>query len=409
MAYSPLILGVRRTISLKRVKMPKVKKPSFISIGVGQGDAFFLERAGLTVLIDGGRSTQSFPIQFQKVTKRDSVDILVCTHNDADHALGILGFLSSGLKCKEVWLPGSWTDRLKELLLHPERFTEELTSNIKEIKVSPERHPLLQAIGDQYSEGMMQEERDNECTASTDALSEALKMATEMEDYGGIFPWPPEDWPYPWYRMWRMFGRDLGRFQLFIEAISAATLIRKILLAAYHTGALIRWFEYDTTSNKGGIPHVLVPLNASEISQIRLRRWSALVYLALTTSNKQSLVFISPANDEEPAVLFTADSDLSFPQRIPWSNGMIVTAPHHGSEANAYAYRRFANEANGFDVIWVRSDGRFKTRPGNSYLRVRGSRFCTLCRGSNYTKQDVRLTVTSRKWEPVFSRKCCCV
>lgn len=395
--------------------MAKVKSPSFVSIGVGQGDAFFLERAGLAVLIDGGRSAQGFPTQFQKVTKRDSIDILVCTHNDADHALGILGFLNSGLACKEVWLPGSWTDRLEDLLLYPERFTEELISNIEEIEVSPERHPLLQAIGDQYSERMMQQERANGDITSIDALSEALEMGAEIEGYGGILlypppPWPPEDWPSPWYRSWRILRRDDRRFRLFIEAISAANLIREISLAAYHTGALIRWFEYDRTSNSGGIPRVLMPLNAHEIVWLRIRRWPALRYLALTTSNKQSLVFISPAHDEEPAVLFTADSDLSFPQSIPWQNGMIVTAPHHGSEANAYAYERFTSETTyGLDAIWVRSDGRFKTRPGNSYLKVCRSRFCTLCRESNYPKQDVRLTVVSGKWRPVFTRKCRCV
>lgn len=395
--------------------MAKVKNPSFIAIGVGQGDAFFLERESWAVLVDGGRSAQGFPTQFQKVTKRDSVDILVCTHNDADHALGILGFLRSGLTCKEVWLPGSWTDRLEDLLLHPERFTEELISNIEETEVTPEKRLLLQTIGDQYSERMMHQERNNEGAASTDALSEALEKATAIEDYGGIllYPppvWPLEDWPHPWYRMWRLMRRDYERFRLFIEAISAATLIREISLAAYHAGALIRWFEYNITSNNGGIPGVLLPLNASEIVQIRVRRWSALMYLALTTSNKQSLVLISPANNEKPAVLFTADSDLSFPQIIPWSKGMIATAPHHGSEANANAYRRFTSETlNNLDVIWVRSDGRFKTRPGNSYLQVSGSRFCTLCRGSNYPKQDVHLTVASRKWKPIFARKCCCV
>ncbi|HHW41582.1 MAG TPA: MBL fold metallo-hydrolase [Syntrophomonadaceae bacterium] len=103
--------------------------PSFIAIGVGQGDAFFLDNASTTILIDGGRSTQGFPAQFQKVTERESVDILVCTHNDADHANGILGFLQSGLTCNEVWLPGSWTDRLEDILLHPSKFIEELIFN----------------------------------------------------------------------------------------------------------------------------------------------------------------------------------------------------------------------------------------------------------------------------------------
>lgn len=397
--------------------MDKVRSSSFIAIGVGQGDAFFLKRAGLAVLIDGGRSIQGFPTQFQRVTKQDRVDILVCTHNDADHAYGILGFLSSGLTCKEVWLPGSWTYRLKDLLLYPGRFTGELISNINENeeKLSPDGRPLLlQDFGDQYSERRGRQEGDKEDTAYMDDLSEALERAAEIEAYErnllNISPLlPPEVWLYPWHTMWSILESSYGKFQLFIEAISAAALIRKIALAAYHMGALIRWFEYDATSKSGGIPNVLVPINAREIFRIRTRHWSAFNYVALTTSNKESLVFLSPANCEEPAVLFTADSDLSFSQSIPWSDGMLITAPHHGSEANAHAYHRFIKEtANGLGVIWVRSDGRFKTRPGNSYLKFCKSRFCTLCRGSNYPKQDVHLMVASRKWRPI-ARECCCV
>ncbi len=396
--------------------MAKPHKSSFVAIGVGQGDAFFLDKAGITALIDGGRSMQGFPTQFQRVTKQDSVDILVCTHNDADHALGVLGFLRSGLTCKEVWLPGSWTDRLEDLLVDAERFAEELISNVAEMEVEPEKRPLLQAVGDQYSEEMIKRERDNdnERTASTDALSEAFEMAAETEAYRDISwlypppPWPPEDWPGPWHKL---RARDHGRFWLFVEAISAASRIREISLAAYHIGALIRWFEYDSASSNGGVPGFLVPLNAREILRMRRRRWTALYWLALTTANKQSLVFLSPADEKQPAVLLTADSDLSFSHPIPWSDGMVMTAPHHGSEANAHAYRRIVHETgNSLDVVWVRSDGRFfKTRPGSSYLQACGSRFCTICRGSNNSKQDVRLAVASQTWKPVSTRKCCCV
>lgn len=398
------------------MKLAKVKKSFFVAIGVGQGDAFFLDKLGFTVLIDGGRSAQGFPTQFQKVTKQDGVDIIVCTHNDADHALGILGFLRSGLTCKEIWLPGSWTDRLRDLLLDPNRFTEELILNIEEVAASPERDLLLETLGDEYSEGISQEERHNDTAASSDTLSEALETAKEVEAYGGVFwsqhsyPWSPDHWPDSWHRWWRMLHRDHGRFRLFIDALSAATLIREISLAAYHMGAIIRWFEYDSGSKSGGIPNLLVPLNAREILHMRLRRWSALRYLALTTSNKQSMVFISPANDRKPAVLFTADSNLSFSQPVPWSDGMIITAPHHGSEANSYAYKRLTRETNDdLRAVWVRSDGRFKTRPGSSYLTAYGDRFCTLCRGSNYAKQDVRLTLGPKRWMPAFTRKCCCV
>jgi len=393
----------------------------FIAVGVGQGDAFFLDRGRCTILVDGGRSIEGFPAQFQKATKRECVDILVCTHNDADHACGVLGFLRGGLTCREVWLPGSWTDRLEDLLLHPGDFTGELVSNIEEIEVEVphERRLSLQDLGDQYHERIMKRESNSDATRTKemdpDALSEALEMAANMETYKYMFwlyppSWPPEEWLNLWCELRWMFRRNHERFSLFVEALTAAAFIREIALAAYHMGAFIRWFEYDSVANSGGIPNCLVPLNAREVFRMRVRRWSALQFLALTTSNKQSLVFLSPANDEEPAVLFTADSDLAFSQCVPWTRGMIVTVPHHGSEANKNAYDRFAREtSNALDVIWVRSDGRFKARPGSSYLNAHGHRFCTLCRGSNHPKQDVRLTLHSGRWRPVFTRRCCCV
>jgi hypothetical protein len=395
------------------------RRARFVAIGVGQGDAFFLDTGGDTILVDGGRSINRFPVQFKKATEQNNVDILVCTHNDADHAGGVLGFLRGGLTCREVWLPGSWTDRLEDLLLHPGDFTPELVSNIEQTKVPHGRRLSLRDLWDRYRESMMNRESNSDATSAKimgrDDLLEAMKKVTRTEDNTEMF------WPYllSWSLKDRFsltlefgtrFRQNYNGFSIFVEALTAAAFIREIALAAYHMGASIRWFEYDSVENSGEIPNCLVPLNAREVFRMPVGRWSALQFLALTTSNRRSLVFLSPADDEKPAVLFTADSDLAFSQPIPWTSGMIVTAPHHGAEANKNAYERFARESGEDDVIWVRSDGRFKARPGRSYLNAKGSRFCTLCRGSNAPKQDVRLILDSKRWRtPVFTRRCWCV
>jgi hypothetical protein len=393
--------------------MPKVKKASLIAIGVGQGDAFFLEKGGRTVLVDGGRSRSGFPAKFQMVTDRDRVDIIVCTHNDADHALGVLGFLESGLTCNEVWLPGSWTDRLEDMLLKPDEFAETLLKDIERMRDSRQAALSLQVLGDQTAEKIVPAKAEENDAAPIDCLYEAFDKAVAKEVYWDLFSSHP-------FLVWGQFLRFYNKvwhlhrneFSLFLEALSAAERIRAISLEAYHRGASIRWFEYDSASNSGGKSDFLVPLNARETAQVRRGRWTALEYLALTTSNKQSLVFLSPQNDKGPAVLFAADSDLSFPQSISWTNGMAITAPHHGSEDNAYAYKRFdKTAANGLDALWVRSDGNSKKRPGCSYLKPLRTRFCTICRGSQRAKQDVRLTVRSGKWKPLSSKTktCCCV
>ena len=68
---------------------------NFIALPVGQGDAFYLKHNDFSVLIDGGKSVQKLPELFKENTKTNEVGVLVCTHNDADHANGILGFLDS--------------------------------------------------------------------------------------------------------------------------------------------------------------------------------------------------------------------------------------------------------------------------------------------------------------------------
>lgn len=208
-------------------------------------------------------------------------------------------------------------------------------------------------------------------------------------------------------RLPRIISKNHG---LMIECIGAMRRIGKIALAAYHSGAAIRWFQYDCCSSSGGNPDMLVPLNAREIASVPARGLSALTYLALTTSNRFALVFLAPGNGTRPPVLFTSDSLLDFSTPIPWSDGMVITAPHHGAEANKAAYDRFAKETGGsVNPTWVRSDGRFRSRPGPSYRQVLGQRYCTLCWQSSHPKQDVLLGVVNGRWAAAPGvRPCAC-
>jgi hypothetical protein len=390
-------------------------KSEFTAIGVGQGDAFLLQKGIRSVLVDGGRSALGFPTQFRNATAKRGVDTIICTHNDSDHALGVLGFLRGGLRCREVWLPSAWADRLIDVLIHPQQFTEELISNIADLEAEYSSGFSLQSLGNKYFENVERKSKEEDVT-SADNLSQALEKTTTRERHNWELFWPYrsswllEDSPYLTCQLYYALRRNNERIALFVEALSAASLIREITLEAYHRAKWIRWFEYDRSVSSGGIPGFLVPLNAREVVRMRCKRWTALEFLALTTANEQSLVFLSPESDEGPAVLFTADSSLSFSQTITWSQGMIITAPHHGSENNADAYKKFIRETkNPIKAIWVRSDGRYRIRPGTSYLRVHGRRFCTLCRNSKYPKQDIHLICSSDKWRPILSRGCHCV
>jgi hypothetical protein len=183
---------------------------------------------------------------------------------------------------------------------------------------------------------------------------------------------------------------------LWLSAIKAADRILTIARHASDRQIRIRWFDFDKFKLQGqpsgGKKNILEPVNACEISP-RIIKISALKYLYLTVENKKSLVFLAPETKNIPGVLFTADSDLDFnfqPQSPTLS--MIVTTPHHGSESNKNAYGKiFGWHKNPSSVIWVRSDGKYKCRPGKSFIGTKGQRLCTICRPFKQTKQAVEL------------------
>lgn len=398
--------------------MRQIHHPSmstdFIAIGVGQGDAFFIKRRdGFAALIDGGRSRIGFPKQFQRATKRKGVDVVICTHNDDDHAKGIIGFLQEGLHCKEVWLPASWTDRLNDLF-HPERFIPELVDNVTklgeaEVSNIRERDTLFEGLADRRETEEIKEAGE---TVDAEALAERALDENDGENFelsfNPLFYW----YPCWWFSLTPKLWTNPLYYRLFVEAIAAGNRIRQITQLAFHRGCRIRWFEYSQSKASGGIPGKLVPVNAREVFRVKVNKLSALMYLALTTTNKQSLVFYSPGEDADPTVLFTADSDLSFQNTVPWSAGMMITAPHHGSEDNIAAYKRFQKEMrNPTSTAWVRSDGRFKSRPGKSFLDLRGANvpvFCTLCRDASRLMQDLVFTGSRQGWNPGKTLPCSC-
>ena len=83
----------------------------FKALAVNQGDAFYFERNGTNVLIDGGSSMDVLIKQLNKENIK-RIDIIVVTHNDFDHSNGIIGLLEKKRKFlqpnTEIWLPCSF-------------------------------------------------------------------------------------------------------------------------------------------------------------------------------------------------------------------------------------------------------------------------------------------------------------
>jgi|TARA_B110000211_G_scaffold192920_1_gene220415 beta-lactamase superfamily II metal-dependent hydrolase len=364
----------------------------FISISVNQGDAFYLEREERKILVDGGKSRNGFPQQFLRTTNSESIDILVCTHADADHINGLLGLLDQGFSIAEVWLPGAWTSRLEDLINRPDKFIFEAGIEIMEKDHGDESN--LEEIDESTNPDCIENVTPDEPCIEISKIYSAIETQEKNNEWKYRFSFEP----LFYHQIHKMLGRDRDR-DIYIDAIKTAEKIREMAILAYHSGAKIRWFEFGQKPTKNCGEKYLRPINSRETFQISKRK-SALEYLSLSKANKESLVFHSPTENGRANVLFSADSDLAFNSNLQKVGAdSIITAPHHGSEHNKNAYQELTNNnviTN--ESILIRSDGKYKSRPGNSYLQSVAKRACTLCRPYITPKQNVIFESNGKGW-----------
>ncbi len=391
----------------------------FIALPVTQGDAFYAETDhSFRVLVDGGRSRRGLPDLFRRYTKADRVDVLVCTHNDADHAEGVIGFLESGLHCGELWLPATWLDALNTLPSDAHETLEflwehflrlgqdRLLGEMEQDKLLGEMEGDVQEAAWRAVFPELQEERPleggaEEASAAQDAihhvsLSAALgDVLVAIDKHLRLL----SSWPF-----WYGDERDI----LFYTVLNDTWRLLKLARLALDQGMPIRCFRHDPrkAASIAGCP--LIPLSGRPVRYIppatpRRTAKDFLRYLALTTVNRKSLVCYLDGGSGQPGVLFTADSDLRDVSLQGVREGSIATAPHHGSRDNRDAYARVCRP-----MVWVRSDGYSKSRPCSEYLSAPGQRFCTLCRNSGKPKQAVRLYTRTGRWVRRSTRPCQC-
>jgi hypothetical protein len=123
--------------------------------------------------------------------------------------------------------------------------------------------------------------------------------------------------------------------------------------------------------------------------------------LMLTASNKYSLVF-EFAKEHTPIVRFSADSDCTCQSVIPYVDNIIITAPHHGSEANKIVY----NKIQGNDIIWVRSDRKHTNRPCVNF-KNQPTRYCLACCNGNFIN-EVCFDYIGKRWQCIRGNMCVC-
>jgi len=79
----------------------------FTVLPVNVGDSFLLRQSGSSILVDGGKNRSHIvKLLTQELGPTRHVNVLICTHYDADHVNGILSILrSQKFTFDEIWLP----------------------------------------------------------------------------------------------------------------------------------------------------------------------------------------------------------------------------------------------------------------------------------------------------------------
>lgn len=426
----------------------------FIAVKVGKGDAFYLENMEISFLVDGGASKTKLPSLLNEANILNDIDIIVCTHSDEDHVNGLIGYFQSNKKCKEVWLPGSWMSRLDDMLNRPNDFIKELIENISDLDedfllyngntleeignfISQRRSDLdINLDNESETHFPVLPYRNNNNESSFEVLKDESRYDKATKDEHNDNESPEECSPNERKRSFSQ--ENLSRFvnelnniptnpfhqktishpikpfdrnKIFHSAINAAEKILELSTLAYNSGAKVRWFEYSNFRSGGGLKY-FHPVNSIEIFQARKRL--ALEFLCLTKANIESLVFYAYNEDHSAGVLFCADSNFSFQQRLDFLSdclNLIVTAPHHGAEANKIVYQKLAPYINS-NTIFVRSDTRqsrtkSSPRPCIDYINLTYIKYCTVCFGQQ-NKQDVMLNYTQSGWYPFKTTECIC-
>ncbi|WP_135504359.1 DUF2100 domain-containing protein [Planococcus koreensis] len=104
------------------------------------GDAFYFEtlikNEKKCVLVDGGRVIRGFTNLLISNTGVKTLDVVACTHDDADHTYGIIDLLNNPqkIKIKEIWLPLNWM-HFKDVVTEYKEDIDKLKEDLKSPKI----------------------------------------------------------------------------------------------------------------------------------------------------------------------------------------------------------------------------------------------------------------------------------
>lgn len=356
----------------------------FKALPVGRGDSFLLTKGEFVMLVDGGESQIKIASMVKKSLSGSHIDIVICTHYDSDHLVGLIGLMKSGIFINEVWLPDIYGDIA--LTLGSGVFDWiDLYKYINENDNLSGRNIIKLAEVCQ---------KKNE-TIDENFINQEIEQNTyEQIDFKGLSTFIlPDKYHYLYNLNFQLLGDNV----FFRKLSFTISKISELITECYRNGSNIRWFKYSEKEKKNKI-NSLYSIFALNSYEATIRPYTTAKSLLdaiyyLTKSNKESLVYLFDESDF-PNVLFTADSDLAFIKKNSYklNDKSIVTAPHHGAFSNKDVYKI----VKGNDLIYVRSDCSQTSRPCKDYTQLK-RKYCTICR--NYgNKDEVSLEYKKNNW-----------
>ena len=426
----------------------------FTALTVREGDAFFLEDNEWRCLFDSGRHKTIVDLLRFKGIQR--LNLAICSHNDADHADGFIALFKAGFQIDEIWLPGLWASVLQfvanncrnrgevewnngyyngELdgLFSAEPVSEESFNQdmayLQEVKKTKQFRESYESLHEDLAHRIIDDPRiidafmyrnlKNHFNRDNNEDYTRRQVSDYLED-------SLENWSPRVARMAHRIRRDryiefeyYVRRGIYYKLRNAAETSQAIYKAlnlklkrileiadlAKKRGCIIRWFEPLSSCTNEKIDHGFVAMNSRKICSIRIPK-SGMAYmylLSLTQENQYSLVFEYTKNDV-PVIRFSADSNCTCRSTNFYGESIIVTAPHHGSPANANVY----SAIRGNDIIWVRSDKLKCDRPCSEFKK-RSIKYCLACQKYNFTSEICfEYNPVLKKWDCVCGEQCRC-
>lgn len=383
----------------------------FKALAVNQGDAFYFERNGTNVLIDGG-SSKSVLIQQLNNENIKRIDIIVVTHNDFDHSNGIIGLLEKKRKFRqpdtEIWLPCSFGSVIEKYPNSDSAYDQIIPEYQKQVDIPFNEDFKKDMLG--IIEGTVYDRYDH--------YWEAIESSEKKQNNISFPPYSQEE-KRPIEKITKKYchNRNKEQKRKNLQLLSHIKYllvkynkIKRIIELSKQRKIKIRYFEYTNTPNrktKGGKKDILEPVNSVEKTSVSNSK-NFLALLRLSLENKYSLVFCSPKADDFPGILFSADSDFSFNQTIPWKDDMFITVPHHGSASNNNVYQRYHNENKTISSnIWVKTYHDKAQKNISQYYRKMKKKYCVRCQINNHHSTIV-FQNGHANWVPNPGNNCVC-